>query len=101
MIPQTIPPMIVAHRTDRIPRLRRYPVPIWTNDSKMTKKENSQNVGAAPQWCEAAREPDQRGPGVLQQPGQAHGQPGSPDNDPPGIAEDLPVGFTDPEHPAG
>ena len=58
MMPQTIPPMIVAHLTFRMPRFRRYPVPIWTNDSKMTKKENSQNVGAGPQWCAAASEPD-------------------------------------------
>jgi hypothetical protein len=49
MMPQTIPPAIVAHRTVRMPRFRRYPVPIWTNDSKITKKENSQNVGAGPQ----------------------------------------------------
>jgi len=49
MMPQTIPPMIVAHLTLRMPRFRRYPVPIWTNDSKITKKENSQNVGAGPQ----------------------------------------------------
>ena len=48
-MPQTMPPMIVAHRTLRIPRLRRIPVKIWTNDSKMTKKENAQNVGAGPQ----------------------------------------------------
>ena len=43
-MPQTMPPMIVAHRTLRIPRLRRIPVKIWTNDSKTTKKENAQNV---------------------------------------------------------
>jgi hypothetical protein len=40
MTPQTMPPMIVAHRTLRIPRLRRYPVPIWTKDSNSTKNEN-------------------------------------------------------------
>ena len=58
MMPQTMPPMIVAHRTLRMPRFRRYPVPIWTNDSKITKKENSQKVGAGPQLCADASEPD-------------------------------------------
>ncbi len=52
-MPQTMPPMIVAHRTLRIPRLRRYPVKIWTNDSKMTKKENAQKVSAMLQWWAA------------------------------------------------
>ena len=49
MTPQTIPPMITAHRTLRIPWLRMYPVKIWTNDSKITKNENAQNTGAGPQ----------------------------------------------------
>ena len=52
-----IPPMIVAQRTGRMPRFRSRPVPIWTNDSKTTKNENSQKVGAAPQWCDALSEP--------------------------------------------
>jgi hypothetical protein len=55
--PQTMPPMITAHRTLRIPRLRRKPVPICTNDSKMTKNENAQNTGPGPQWCTCARDP--------------------------------------------
>jgi hypothetical protein len=56
-MPQTMPPMITAHRTFRIPRLRRIPVMIWTNDSKMTKKENAQYTGPGPQPWTAAREP--------------------------------------------
>jgi hypothetical protein len=35
-MPQMTPPMITAHRTGRMPRLRSMPVPIWTKDSKMT-----------------------------------------------------------------
>ncbi len=57
-MPQTMPPMITAHRTGRSPRLRSEPVRICTNDSKITKKENSQNVGAGPQPWTADREPD-------------------------------------------
>lgn len=34
--PQITPPIIVAHLTLRIPRLRRMPVKICTNDSKIT-----------------------------------------------------------------
>jgi hypothetical protein len=56
-MPQTMPPMIVAHRTVRYPRLRAYPVKIWTNDSKMTKKENAQNVWARLQWWAAWSDP--------------------------------------------
>src|SRR5258708_20768390 len=56
--PQMTPPMMVAHLTLSIPRLRRNPVPIWTNDSKITYTENSQNVGALLQLCAAWREPD-------------------------------------------
>ena len=56
-MPQTVPPIITAQRTLRIPRLRRSPVPIWTNDSKTTKNENAQNTGPGPQWWTVAREP--------------------------------------------
>ena len=52
-----MPPMMVAHRTLRIPRLRSSPVPICTNDSKMTKNEKAQNTGPGPQWCTLASEP--------------------------------------------
>ncbi len=51
------PPAITAQRTGRYPLLRRKPVPIWTNDSKITKNENSQKTGAVPQWCDACSEP--------------------------------------------
>ena len=52
-----MPPMMVAQRTDRMPRLRSRPVPICTNDSKMTKNEKAQNTGPGPQWCTFASEP--------------------------------------------
>src|SRR5260370_12884162 len=55
--PQMTPPMMVAHLTLSIPRLRRNPVPIWTNDSKITYTQNSQHVGALLQSCAACREP--------------------------------------------
>jgi len=58
MMPQISPPVIVAHRTGSSPRLRRKPVPIWTKDSKTTKNEKSQNVGASPQLCAACSDPD-------------------------------------------
>ena len=48
-MPQMMPPMMTAQRTLRIPRLRRNPVKICTNDSKMTKNENAQNTGPGPQ----------------------------------------------------
>jgi hypothetical protein len=57
-MPQMMPPMMVAHRTLRMPRLRRIPVKICTNDSKTTKNENAQNVWARLQWCAAWRDPD-------------------------------------------
>ena len=48
---------MVAQRTDTMPLLRRKPVPICTNDSKITKNEKSQKVGASPQLCAAWSEP--------------------------------------------
>src|SRR5487761_1178273 len=63
-MPQMRPPAMVAHRTGRMPRFRRYPVPIWTNDSKITKNENSQKTGAGLQLWAAASEPD-RAPHVY------------------------------------
>src|SRR5215471_10713286 len=56
-MPQTMPPMITAHRTFRIPLLRSSPANGWTNDSKTTKKENAQKVWARLQWCAAWSEP--------------------------------------------
>jgi hypothetical protein len=48
-MPQISPPAMTAQRTGRMPLFRRKPVPIWTNDSKITKNENSQKTGASPQ----------------------------------------------------
>src|SRR5262249_20734354 len=38
-------------------------------------------------------------PGVLEEPGQAHRQPGGPEDHRAAITEDVPVGLADTEHP--
>jgi len=62
--------------------------------------ERPERLGQAP-VMRGLKRAGHRAPGVLQQPGQAHGQPGRHDRDPPAVAEDVLWRLTDPEHPAG